>query len=76
MQRIRSYSSDHKPTFQEWVVNRYGVSCSEMYANFKATGSGKEYQKAMAFLRLKYKEDMKYREALLAANPFEHKEDK
>lgn len=71
----RIYSSDHKPTFQEWVVSRYGTSCSEIYANFKATGSNRDYQKAMAFLRNKYKEDMKYREALIAANPFTNKEE-
>ncbi len=69
------YSSDRKPTFQEWVVLRHGVSCTEMYANFKATGNNREYQKAMAYLRNKYNEDMRYREALLAANPFENKEE-
>lgn len=71
----KTYSSDRKPTFQEWVVLRHGVSCAEIHDNFMVTGNNREYQKAMAFLRCKYKEDMKYREALLAANPFENKEE-
>lgn len=65
-----NYSHAHKPTFQEWVVERYGTSCCEIYDNFKKTGSNRDYQKAMAYLRSRYKEDMIHREMLLASNPF------
>ena len=75
MNRTLDYSLEHKPTFQEWVVDRYGVSCIEMHDNFKHTGSNKEYQKAMAYLRNKYHEDMKRREMLIASNPFQNKEE-
>ena len=76
MNREKTYSADYKPTFQEWVVQRHGVSCCEIHDNFKHTGSNREYQKAMAFLRQKYKEDMIRRETLLASNPFQEQEEK
>lgn len=75
IKHIRNYT-DRKPSFQEWVVERHGQSCSEIWDNFRKTGSNREYQKAMKWLRQQYREDMKRRELLMAANPFQNKEEK
>lgn len=71
----RNYSAAYKPTFQEWVVQRHGMSCREIHDNFKKTGTNREYQKSMAFLRQKYREDMIQREMLIASNPFQEQEE-
>lgn len=70
MSRLLTYSEDKKPTFPEWLAQRHDTTSRELYDMFRATGSWNDYQRAMAYLRASYQQDMAFREALLASNPF------
>lgn len=71
MNRSLTYYADYKPTFEEWLAQRHNTTSRKLYEMFRMTGARYgEYDKAMEYLRRKYREEMDYREALLASNPF------
>lgn len=73
MNRFLTYFEDHKPTFAEWLAQRHDTTSRELYEMFRQTGTRYgEYNKAMQYLRQQYHEEMAYRDALLASNPFTH----
>ncbi|MCM1113835.1 MAG: hypothetical protein NC399_11340 [Muribaculum sp.] len=74
MKHSLTFSEDRKPDFPEWLAQRHGTTSRELHDMFRATGSWNDYQKAMAYLRECYRQDMAYREALLASNPFAQKD--
>lgn len=73
MNRSLTFFEDHKPTFQEWLAQRHNTTSRNLYEMFRQTDSRYgEYDKAMKYLRQKYHDEMAYRDALLASNPFTH----
>jgi len=67
------FHADKKPTFMEWLWERYRVTPLIQLDLCKKTAYGsarREYEKVMEWYRQRYRYEMEIREKLIAANPF------
>lgn len=70
--------SEKKPSFLEWLWDRYQTTPIIELDLFKKTAyrnARREYEKAMEWYRRRYRYEMEIRERLIAANPFKEQEE-
>lgn len=71
MSRSSIFYADYRPSFDEWLSDKDGMTCQELYEMFQAAYMKYgEYDRAMELLRREYRAEMDDRDALLASNPF------
>lgn len=80
MKPINMNTGSCNPTFQDWLLERYGTTPITLRVLSKQTarfGSGrKEYESLMAWYRRRYWWEMEQRKQIIESNPFKEENEK